>query len=207
MPVRMFTIHEIPMSLMRRTLVAAIVATAASFGAARPIAAQQTSAQQPAATPPTATFLGYHTTVPRAWTSATPSSSMRLAEYRVPGAAGALPVEVVVYFFGPGQGGPPDANIERWHSQFSNPDGTPVKALVRRDSAGKLPVTFAEFTGTYARGVGTGSSADAARPGHTLLAAIVETPRGTLFVQCYGPSAAVTAQRAAYEAFVKGLRE
>ncbi len=152
-----------------------------------------------------ATFLEYRASVPKGWVSATPSSSMRLAEYRVPAANGAIPVEIVVYFFGPGQGGSPQANLERWKSQFSNPTGGPVAETVRRDTTGAFPLTIAEYTGTYARGVGTGSSADAARPGHKLIAVVAETPRGTLFFQCFGPAAAVDAQRVTYLRFVREL--
>lgn len=113
------------------------------------------------------------------------SSSMRLAQYTIAGAPGALPVEVVVYFFGvPGQGGDPAANLERWHSQFSSPDGTPVKEVVTHEKSA-FPITFAEYRGTYARGVGAGSSAAEARPNHLLMAAIAETP-GSLFVRAMG---------------------
>jgi hypothetical protein len=167
--------------------------------AAAVVAAAPLAAQQPA------TFLGYTTTVPAAWTSTTPSSSMRLAQYVVPAANGAAPVETVVYFFGPGQGGDPAANLERWHSQFSNPDGSPVKEVVTHETTA-FPITFAEYRGTYARGVGAGSSAADARPDHLLLAAIIETPKGSLFVQTYGPIAAAEAQRAAFRAFVMGLK-
>jgi len=153
-----------------------------------------------------ATFLEYRTTVPAGWVGASPSSNMRLAEYRVPAANGAIPVEIVVYFFGPGQGGSSQANLERWKSQFSNPTGGPVAETVRRDRTGAFPLTIAEYAGTYARGVGAGSSADAARPGHKLIAVVAETPRGALFFQCFGPAAAVDAQRAAYLQFVRGLR-
>jgi hypothetical protein len=153
-----------------------------------------------------AAFLEYRTSVPSGWVSATPTSSMRLAEYRVPAAGGAIPVEIVVYFFGPGQGGSPQANLDRWKSQFSNPAGGPVAETVRRDTSGAFPLTIAEYSGTYARGTGAGSSPDAARPGHQLIAIVAETPRGTLFFQCFGPAAAVDAQRAAYLQFVRGLR-
>ncbi len=152
-----------------------------------------------------ATFLGYSTAVPKGWNSATPSSSMRLAQYAIPGAAGSTPVEVVVYFFGPGQGGDPAANMERWHSQFSNPDGSPVKEVVTHEKT-TFPITFVEYRGTYARGMGAGSSAANALPNHLLMAAIAETPKGSLFVQCYGPIAAAEAQRAAFRAFVLGLK-
>jgi hypothetical protein len=131
---------------------------------------------------------------------------MRLAEYATPGLPNAAGAEVIVYFFGPGQGGSPDANLARWKGQFSNPDGAAVAEQVSKDTAGAIPLTIAEYRGTYARAVGMGSSPEAARPNHMLIAVVAETPRGTIFFQCFGPVAAVEAQRAAYLAFVKGLK-
>jgi hypothetical protein len=66
---------------------------------------------------------------------------------------------------------------------------------------------FAELRGTYARGIGAGSAPNQARTGQTLIAAIVETPRGTLTIQLFGPSARVASERAAFMAFVRGLKE
>ena len=77
---------------------------------------------------------------------------------------------------------------------------------VRRDTTGAFPLTIAEYSGTSARGTGAGSSPDAARRGHKLVAVVAETKRGTLFFQCFGPVAAVYAQRGAHLKFVRGLR-
>ena len=151
---------------------------------------------------PTVTLLDYRTTVPSGWTSRAPSSTMRLAEYAIGGAGGA---EVVVYFFGKGQGGNVEANLARWRSQFSSSDGAPVRELVTRDSTGAFPITFAEYRGTYARGVGAGDAAQA-RAGQMLIAGIAETPRGTLFVQIFGPAGRVEAERENFGRFVKGLK-
>jgi len=150
---------------------------------------------------PTVTLLDYRTTVPNGWTSRAPSSSSRLAEYTANGG-----VEVVVYFFGKGTGGNVQANLTRWKGQFSTPDGSAVPETITRDSAGAFPITFAEYQGTYRRGIGAGS-ADSVKTGQALLAAIAETPRGTLFVQMFGPSAAVVGQRDAFMKFVRGLKE
>ncbi|MBL0172187.1 MAG: hypothetical protein IPP90_15975 [Gemmatimonadaceae bacterium] len=150
------------------------------------------------------TFLDYQTAVPSTWSSRAPSSSMRLAEYST-ASVGSGSAEVVVYFFGPGQGGSVDANLERWKSQFSNPTGQPVEEK-RTQLTKPFPITMAEYRGTYARGIGTGSTAEAARPNHVLIAMVVETPRGTLFFQCFGPVEAVEAQREAYLQFVTGLK-
>jgi hypothetical protein len=109
-----------------------------------------------------------------------------------------------VYFFGQGQGGAVAPNMARWKAQFSNPDGSPVAEVVSRDTTGPFPVTFAEYHGTYARGVGAGSAANA-QPNQTLVAGIAETPRGTLFIQLFGASADVAAARKDFVGFVRGL--
>jgi hypothetical protein len=149
-------------------------------------------------------LLGYHTAVPTSWTRRTPSSSSRLAEFTLPHDANG-DAEVVIYFFGKGMGGNVDANIARWRSQFSTSDGSPVPEKITRDSTGKFPVTFAEFRGTYRRGIGMGS-ADSIRTGQTLLASIVETPNGTLFVQMFGGSARVEEGKESLVRVVKELR-
>lgn len=151
-----------------------------------------------------ATFLEYQTEIPATWTARAPSSSMRLAEYATPTVGVGL-AEVVVYYFGKGQGGSVDANLERWKSQFSNPTGEPVQEK-RTQLVAPFPITIAEYRGTYARGIGAGSAPEAARLNNLLIAVVVETPRGTLFFQCFGPIAAVELQREAYVRFVTGLR-
>lgn len=152
----------------------------------------------------TVMLLGYRAEVPSGWTSRTPSSTMRLAEYVLPTTADGS-AEVVVYYFGPAQGGNVEANLTRWKGQFSNPDGTAVTQIVTRDSSGAFPLTFAEYRGSYRRGIGAGSP-DSVRSGQELIAGIAETPRGTLFIQLFGPMARVAAEHDTFVRFVKGLR-
>jgi hypothetical protein len=146
--------------------------------------------------------LGYTTIAPSTWIAHPGASTMRLAEYSVGSAAPGA--QVVVYFFGQGQGGAVAPNMARWKSQFSNPDGSAVQEIVTHDSAGAFPITFAEYHGTYARGVGAGNAANA-QPNQTLIAGIAETPRGTLFLQLFGPSAEVASARTDFVGFVRGL--
>jgi hypothetical protein len=150
-------------------------------------------------------LLDYQTTAPAGWTSRQPTSTSRLAMFTVPGPDSANNAEVVVYSFGNTPGGNVEANLERWRSQFSTPDGSPVPEKVTRDSSGAFPITIAEYRGTYRRGVGAGS-ADSVRTGQALISAIVETPRGALFMQLFGPAARVIAERDTFVRFVKGLK-
>jgi hypothetical protein len=151
------------------------------------------------------TLLDYHTTVPSGWVARAPSSTSRLAQFVLSGPDSATGAEVLVFFFGKAQGGNVEANLARWRDQFSTPDGSPVAERVTRDSSGKFPITIAEFRGTYRRGIGAGM-ADSVRTGQTLVAAIAETPRGTLFIQLFGAAARVAAERDTFVRFVKGLR-
>jgi hypothetical protein len=178
---------------MRRSLIH-LFATAIVTAASSRLAAQA----------PTVSLLDYHTTVPSTWTPRAPASTMRLAEYVVPTDAKGS-AEVIVYFFGKGQGGNVDANLARWKAQFSTSDGSPVPEVITRDTGGPFPITFAEYRGNYRRGIGTGA-ADSVRIGQTLIAGIAETPRGTLFIQLFGNSARVAEERAAFLTFVRGLR-
>jgi hypothetical protein len=176
-------------------------------------AAERQAVALPVSRPPAANvagdstiaLLGYHTKAPAGWSVRPPASSSRLAQFVVRGSDASSDAEVVVFFFGASQGGNVEANLTRWRSQFSTPDGSAVPETVTHDSSGAFPVTTAEFRGTYRRGIGAGS-ADSVRTGQTLVAAIVETPRGTLFVQMFGPSATVAAHRAEYAKFVKELK-
>jgi hypothetical protein len=90
-------------------------------------------------------------------------------------------------------------------SQFSTPDGSPVPEKVTRDSSGAFPITFAEFRGTYRRGMGAGM-ADSVRTAQALVAAIAETPRGTMFIQLFGAAARVANEREEFIQFVRSLR-
>ena len=179
------------------------LAALVSSAAAAPMLAETAAAQTPGDT--VIALLGYHTKSPASWSSRPPSSSSRLAQFVIHGSDASSDAEIVAFFFGASQGGNVDANLARWRSQFSTPDASPVPETVTRDSSGAFPLTTAEFRGTYRRGVGAGS-ADSVRTGQTLVAAIVETPHGTLFIQLFGPTATVATHRAEFTKFVKELK-
>lgn len=151
------------------------------------------------------TLLGYHATPPANWVSRPPTSSMRLAMFTVPPAEAGEATEVVVFFFGASQGGNVAANTARWRDQFTNPGAPAPTEKLTRDSSGAFPITIAEYEGSYRRGIGAGS-VDSVRASQGLTAAIVGTPKGTLFVQLFGPVERVRAERDRFVAFVKGIR-
>ncbi|NBC13898.1 MAG: hypothetical protein GVY09_11245 [Gammaproteobacteria bacterium] len=152
-------------------------------------------------------LLAMHSSVPADWQAQQPESNMRLAQFAVPAAGDGDGVEMVVYYFGPTQGGSVEANVERWQSQFAGPDGGSVEPEITELSTrlgDDFQATLVSLRGSYARGVGMGPSGDALVD-RMLLAGIVETPEGKLYPQLHGPAPLVAAQRPAFVGFIEGL--
>src|SRR6202008_3940652 len=83
---------------------------------------------------------GIRWTAPAGWTVEA-ARPMRAATYSIrlaPGDQGVA--ECIVNYFGPGQGGGVDANVERWKSQILGPDGKPAAAKTEKRSVQGLPI-------------------------------------------------------------------
>jgi hypothetical protein len=144
-------------------------------------------------------------TVPAAWREESPASSMRRAQYRVPGPGG--DGECAVFYFGPGQGGDAKANLARWAGQFRTTDDKPIGAgfKTRELTVGGMHVTVAEATGTYVGGMGGGPVVPS-RANQMMLAAIAEGPDANWFFRALGPKATMEAQRAAFEQMIRSIK-
>jgi len=128
------------------------------------------------------------------------STSMRAATYVLPPAPGdADNAECVVYFFGAGQGGSVEANIERWKGQFLQPDGKPAPGKVEKRTVHGLPVTTIESAGDYAGMGGPMAQGGGAKHKYRLLGAIVEGPGGNVFIKFTGPEKTVALHQRHYD--------
>jgi hypothetical protein len=146
---------------------------------------------------------GLSWTAPPGWTSETPSSAMRRAQYKVDGAGGAG--ECAVFYFGPGEGGDPKANLDRWISQFQGPNG-PAKSTSNEFKVGDIPVHVVEVTGTFFAGSMMGGQPQE-KPNYMLLGAVVQGPDANWFFKFTGPEQTVKAQKSAFEAMLKSVKK
>lgn len=134
--------------------------------------------------------------VPDKWRTAPNPSTMRLATYKIPAAAGAEEAEMSVAR----AGGSVDDNIERWVGQFENA-GKEARTVKKVHG---VKVTIVELGGTYLGG-GTMGGAPASHAGWALLAAIMETSGSPYFFKLTGPAATVKAARPAFDALVDSI--
>ena len=147
--------------------------------------------------------------IPAGWVEQAPSSSMRKAQFLLPRASGDdADGELVVFYFGPGQGGSVEANIDRWVGQFGQPDGSSSKekAKTTKSEASGMAVTFVDLAGTYQAPIMPGAPEHHNSPGYRLLAAVVETPEGPWFFKLVGPEKTIGKWSESFNLFIKSIR-
>lgn len=126
-----------------------------------------------------------------------PTSAMRKAELSVEGEAG--PAEITFFHFGVGQGGTPQANIQRWLAQFQEPLEQ-LNARTATQQMGSTQVTLLSAAGTFLSGMP--GQPGTPRPGFALRGAILESPDGDVYVKMTGPSTTVEAAASAFDRMV-----
>ena len=151
---------------------------------------------------------GLKWTPPSAWKADEGERPMRAATYIVASASGdTANAECVVYFFGAGQGGSIDANLERWKGQIVGPDGKPAEAKTEKRIVHDLPVTTIDSSGDYTGMGGPMAASKSVHNNYRLLGAIIEGPGGNVFLKFTGPAKTVAASQADFEKLVNSFEK
>jgi hypothetical protein len=142
---------------------------------------------------------------PPKWQRQEGGSSMRKASYRIAPAEGdPEDAEAAVYYFGRGNGGSTDANIQRWIAQFPDVPPSEVKRLERQ--ANGMKQTVIDIQGTY-DGSRMTINEQVKKPHFRMIAAVVETPAGSYFFKLTGPEKTVESARASYFALLDSVNQ
>ncbi len=170
-------------------------APAPPVATASAMAATSTSANEGAAEPK----LVWKT--PARWQTAPNPSSMRLATFRIPRAAGDEEDGDVSVMQA---GGSVEANVARWKGQFDSDAQKAAKTEMKK--FGGLEVTVVEIAGAMVGSAMPGMGEQAPKASWMLLAAIVEVP-GTdpYFFKATGPKATIGAARGELDALLATL--
>lgn len=142
---------------------------------------------------------GLNFTAPAGWQRVVAPTPMRKAMFRVPNATG--DGAVTFYHFGPGLGGGPQANIERWRRQFKEPDAQ-RRARVETKMVGGRKLHLFRGDGTLLSGAPGGAKTEV--PGTAFLGAVIEGPNGDVFVRFIAPSPLADTAEAAFRKMVEG---
>ena len=139
--------------------------------------------------------------IPQGWTTM-PARQMRAATYATPPAEGDEEGgECAVFFFGSGQGGNIDANIDRWVGQFENA-GKPARSTKQVNG---LNVTMVQIAGAYLAPGGPMMQSQGKKENYRLLGAIVEAPEGSVFFKFTGPKKTIAARESDFNMIINSL--
>ncbi len=130
------------------------------------------------------------------WKEKQVSSPMRAAELTFDHEDEKLDDLDLVFYHFPNQGGGTRANLDRWIGQFA---GEPEVAEENLEFDG-TKVSLLTASGTFNEPSGGPFSGNATpRENYTMLAAVVESPSGPVFLKLYGPNASVEAAKDAFK--------
>ncbi len=140
------------------------------------------------------------------WKVERPSSMMRLYQASIPPAGGDK-IEGEIAFFAP-IGGSVEDNINRWTSQFTQPDGSDSKTKVTvEDIQGdKYKTKQVSLTGTMPAVAMPGKVTPPDRTGWMMLGAIIETPSGPWYIKATGPEKTLTAAKDKFLTLTKSVQ-
>jgi hypothetical protein len=142
--------------------------------------------------------------VPQNWKRENPSSSMRIAQFILPGNNGVG--ELVVFS---GIGGTIDANLQRWYTQFKSESGRPISEIAEtiHDQVKGMDITFSYVEGTYIKSsMGMGGQ-KTEMPNYALLAAIVSAPDGLYYFKGTGPKSIMDSQKELFQQFIRSIEK
>ena len=145
---------------------------------------------------------------PDGWVTEKTTSTMRVAQYKLPKADGdPEDASLVLYYFGAAQGGSTQANVERWVNQIKQPDGSSSqdKAKIETITVNGLKVTTVDVTGTYTAEMTPGSGDRHNASNYRLRAAVIETPKGSYFPKLVGPANTIAKWEQAYNDYLKSF--
>lgn len=146
---------------------------------------------------------GIRFSVPEDWEKAVPSSQMRLYEFTIPSREKiGQPAEMTVFYFGPGQGGSVQSNIDRWVGQFNTAENPSVPVL------GKKKVRDMEVTTLFVEGTYVSAMPMMARmplKEYAMYGAVVEGPKGLVFFKLTGPRVTVQSAQEGFENLVNSF--
>jgi hypothetical protein len=150
-------------------------------------------------------------TAPAEWKAEKPQFGTRLHQFRLPKAEGDKEdAEVTVSYFGQGQGGGVNENVQRWKGQFVPPTGKSIDdvAKVEKMKVGDVEVTYLDVQGTYkSRNPPFDPNAkEELKPDSRMIAVYLATKTGPHFIRCVGPAKTVEQYKKGFDEWLKAFK-
>jgi hypothetical protein len=154
---------------------------------------------------------GLQSRVPADWQEEPTAGSFRLKQFRLaPIGDEKANAEVVIFYFGEGQGGSAEDNVKRWKGLFAAPEGKKIDDVtkVEKMKVVDVPVTYVDIHGTHlARFPPFDPKAKITpRPNYRMVGVVFESKKGPYFIRMLGPEGTVAHYKKGFDEWLKGFK-
>ncbi|MBL8860144.1 MAG: hypothetical protein JNL28_16660 [Planctomycetes bacterium] len=146
-------------------------------------------------------------TPPPGWVAEPTTMAMRREQYRLPKqGADTSDATVTVTVLAARDGGSVEPNLQRWASQFTQPDGSNSRAALKQSNSmlGGMDMIEVDLSGTYTvdeRAMGGDKQYN--EPNWRMLLSWIQSPTGNYYVKVVGPAATVAHWEPSFRTFVR----
>jgi len=135
------------------------------------------------------------------WKAVTPSSSMRAYEFQIMDNSISMDMATLsIFYFGQGQGGNIDANLQRWVSQFKSHSDPKIQ----NHTANLVSITIISVDGTFMDGMPLGPKTE--KTDYALIGAIAQGPQGDVFFKMTGPKPLIKSEEDCFFEMTHSIR-
>lgn len=156
------------------------------------------------------TLDGLTSNAPAAWKETPTGSSMRFKQFTVPKVKGdEHDAELVIFYFGPGQGGAADANMARWKGMFVPPEGKKIDDVSKVETiqVNGVKTTILDVRGTYKWKPAPMAPQEELRPNHRMIGVVFESEKGPYFMRFVGPEKTVDKNKKDFDRWLRGFKK
>ena len=152
---------------------------------------------------------GMKSKTPDTWKEETPSSSMRLTQFKVPKAEGDTEDAELVIFYFKGGSGTPEQNLQRQRAKFKPPAGKDkVEEKLDKIKVGTHEAPYQDLTGTILQKKRPFDPADKGveKGNYRQLYVILVTDKGDFYPTLVGPAKTVEKHKKDFEDWLKNFK-
>jgi hypothetical protein len=154
---------------------------------------------------------GLQSRAPADWEEQNPTNKMRFKQFKLPSAKkGEEAGDLVIYFFGSGQGGSAEDNVTRWKAQFEPAGGKKIEDVAKTDTfkVSGVDVTYLDLAGTYLSKFPPfdPNAKTVRKPDYRLLGVVFESKDGPYFMKLTGPADTIEHYKKGFDEWLKAFK-
>ncbi len=152
---------------------------------------------------------GLQSRAPADWVEEKTNSQFRVKRFRLPGVADDKEnAEVVIFYFGKGQGGSAEENIKRWKGLIVPPDDKKIDDVVKVEKMdiNGVQATYLDAQGTYLFRARPRDAKATPKSNYRMIKVMFQSSKGPYYFSLIGPADTVAHYKKGFDKWLKAFK-